>query len=123
MKTIFILCALILVVGGLAAWHATRMPNTYGQFTSAPPAQVADLIAKPTNYLHKTVAIEGIVTQQCTAMGCFFFFESGKSTLRVDLQDIAMKAPRKMGHPAHVEGQIVPYGDGYQFSASAIEFR
>jgi hypothetical protein len=55
-------------------------------------------------------------------MGCFFFFLSGKNMLRVDLQEIAMNAPRRNGRPARVEGQIVPYGDGYQFVASAVEF-
>ena len=56
-------------------------------------------------------------------MGCFFFFLSGKDRLRVDIEQIAMTAPRKNGHQARVEGQIVPYGDGYQFVASAVEFK
>lgn len=123
MKTIFVLCALILVAGSATAWHFTRTPNIYGQLTNAPKAQVADLIASPKDHLHKTFAIEGTITEQCESMGCFFFFVSGKQKLRVDLQDIAMTAPRKMGRPARVEGQIVPYGDGYQFAASGIEFR
>jgi hypothetical protein len=55
-------------------------------------------------------------------MGCFFFFLSGKNTLRVELQDIAMNAPRRNGRPARVEGQMVPHNDGYQFLASAVEF-
>jgi hypothetical protein len=56
-------------------------------------------------------------------MGCFFFFRSGRETLRIDLQDIAMKAPMKEGHPARVEGQLVPYDGAYQLSATAVEFR
>jgi hypothetical protein len=55
-------------------------------------------------------------------MGCFFFFRSGKSTLRVDLEEIAMNAPMKNGRRARAEGQMVPYGDGYQLWASAVEF-
>ena len=53
-----------------------------------------------------TVAIQGTVRQQCTAMGCYFFFLSGKTMLRVELQEIAMTAPRKNGHLSRVEGQI-----------------
>jgi hypothetical protein len=66
--------------------------------------------------------IEGTIVDQCETMGCYFYFRSGKSKLRVDLQDIAMHAPKHQGGKARVEGQIVPYDGGYQFSASAVEF-
>jgi hypothetical protein len=55
-------------------------------------------------------------------MGCYFFIHSGTKTLRVELQEIAMNAPMREGHPVRVEGQIVRYGDGYQLFASAVEF-
>ncbi len=103
-------------------WHALRVPSRYGAFTGAPKADVADLVAHPANFLHKTVAIEGEVRRQCTTMGCYFFFLSGKNMLRVNLEDIAMHAPRREGHRARVEGQIVPLGEGHQFFASAVEF-
>ena len=122
MKTILILCAATLVVGAAVTWKAVRMPSHYGTFSGAPKADVADLIERPKEFLHKTVTIEGTVRQQCTTMGCFFFFFSGKDMLRVELQEIAMKAPRRNGRPARVEGQIVPYDGEYQFLASAVKF-
>lgn len=122
MKTILTLCALTLVVGTALIWRAVRLPNHYGEFTGAEKAEVADVIERPKDFLHKTVIIQGTVRQQCTTMGCFFFFLSGKSMLRVDLQEIAMNAPRRNGRPARVEGQIVPFDGGYQFIASAVEF-
>ena len=122
MKTILTLCAVTLVVGAALIWNATRLPSRFGAFTGVAKADVAELIDRPEAFLHKTVAIEGTVKEQCTTMGCFFFFESGKKTLRVDLQEVAMNAPRKNGHTARVEGQMAPYGDGYQFYASAVEF-
>jgi len=122
MRMILGLCAVTLVVGTTLIWNATRLPSHFGAFSGAPKAGVADLIDTPKDFLHKTVAIEGTVREQCTTMGCFFFFKSGKKMLRVDLQEIAMDAPRRNGHTARVEGQIVPYGDGYQFVASAVEF-
>ena len=122
MRTILSICALVLVVGSVLVWRAVRQPNHYGAFIEAPKAEVVDLIEKPKDFLHKTVSIEGTVRNQCTTMGCYFFL-SGKNMLRVDLVDIAMKAPRRNGRPARVEGQIVPYGDAYQFVASAVEFQ
>jgi hypothetical protein len=56
-------------------------------------------------------------------MGCYFFFLSGKDRLRVDLEHIAMNAPRRNGRTARVEGQMVPFDHSYEFLASAVEFQ
>lgn len=122
MKIIFILCGLILVLGGIFVWRQWRLPVEYGTFIGAPKTEVIDLIEKPKDYLNKTVAIQGIIKKQCTTMGCYFFFESGNQSLRVDISELAMNAPMKNGHMAQVEGQIVPYDDGFQFWASAVHF-
>lgn len=122
MRTILAICALSLVVGSVLVWRTLRLPTHYGVLTGAPKVEVADLINRPKDFLHKTVALEGEVRNQCTTMGCYFFFFSGKQMLRVELAEIAMNAPRRNGRPARVEGQVVPYGDGYQFLASAVEF-
>src|SRR5438552_3151439 len=122
MRTILTLCGLILVAGGLFAWRAMRTPTHYGIFTRAPQAEVADLIERPKDFLGKTVSVQGTVREQCKTMGCYFFMLAGTKMLRVELQAIAMNAPTREGHQARVEGQIVPYGDGYQLFASAVEF-
>jgi uncharacterized protein YdeI (BOF family) len=123
MKKILVLCTVILLVATVFIWRAVAKPSRFGKFTGAPKAEVAALVEKPMAYLGKTVVIEGTVTEQCQAMGCYFTFHSGKDSLHVDLQDVAMTAPMREGRPARVEGQIVPRGDGYQFFASAVEFR
>ena len=123
MKTIFALCAAVLVAAAVLLYRQVRMPNEYGAFSAAPKAAVADLIARPKDYLKKTVAVEGVVREQCTSMGCYFFFHDGDKILRIDLQEIAMNAPRKNGRNARVEGQLVRYGDGYQLFAIAVEFQ
>jgi uncharacterized protein YdeI (BOF family) len=123
MKKIFILCAVVLMLATAWLWRAVAKPSRYGNFTGAPKAEVAMLIDKPTEFRGKTVTIEGTITEQCQAMGCYFNFRAGEKSLRVDLQDVAMTAPMREGRPARVEGQIVPRGDGYQFFASAVEFR
>jgi hypothetical protein len=122
-KTILALCAAVLILGGALLWHALRMPNEYGAFTGAPKAEIADVTGRPQSYLHRVVALEGTIREQCTSMGCYFTFHSGTSALRVDLQEIAMNAPRREGRVARVEGQLVPYGSGYQLVATAVEFQ
>src|SRR5690348_1090605 len=122
MRTILTLCGVTFVLGAALIWRAARLPREFGAFTGAPKAEVTDLVKRPEEFLHKTVAIEGTVRRQCTTMGCYFFFLSGEDMLRVELKDIAMNAPRRNGHTARVEGQIVPFDGGHQFLASAVEF-
>jgi hypothetical protein len=123
MRTIITLCAVILLAGSFFLWRAIQMPTLYGMFSGAPQAAVVDLVERPTTFLGKTVSVEGTISEQCKTMGCFFFFRAEGKTLRVELQDIAMNAPMREGRKAHVEGQMLPYGDGYQLVASAIEFK
>ena len=122
MKKIFTICAAILVIGAAFLWRAAATPTRFGTFTGAPKAEVARLIAEPKDYVSRSVEVDGVISEQCKAMGCFFFFKSGKDTLRVDLQEIAMTAPIREGRKARVEGRMVPYNDGYQLWASAVEF-
>jgi hypothetical protein len=122
MKKIFLLCALTLLAIGAIAWRAAAKPSRFGTFVGAPKADVAKLIAQPKTFTGKMLTVEGTITQQCKAMGCFFFFRSGEKTLRVDLQEVAMTAPMHEGRRARVEGQLMAYGDGFQFYASAVEF-
>ena len=123
MKKILVLCILTAAVAVVMIWRAAAKPGRFGTFTSAPKAEIAKLIAEPKTFLGKTVEIEGTIAEQCKTMGCFFFFRSGKDTLRVDIQEVAMTAPMREGRIAHVEGQIVPYNGAYQFYASAVEFK
>ncbi|HTS64898.1 MAG TPA: hypothetical protein VMH28_22900 [Candidatus Acidoferrales bacterium] len=122
MKKIFTLCALTAVIAAALIWRAAARPARFGAFSGAPRAEVASLIANPQANLNRTVEIEGVITEQCKAMGCYFFFQSGKGALRVDLQEVAMTAPMREGRRARVQGQIVPYNTGYEFFASAVEF-
>src|SRR5690242_8200656 len=123
MKSILALCTAVLLIGGALLWHALRMPNRFGTFTGASKVQVIDIVSRPENYLHTTVALEGTVREQCASMGCYFTFYAGAAAVRVDLQEVAMTAPRHEGRRARVEGQVVPFGKGYQLLATAVEFK
>jgi hypothetical protein len=123
MRTIFGLCGALLLAGAFLLWRSLREPGVYGSFIGAPHADVTDLVERPEDFLGKAVSVEGKISEQCKTMGCFFFFRSGGTTLRVELQAIAMKAPMREGRTARVEGQIMRYAGGYQLVASAVEFK
>lgn len=124
MKVIFALCGIILLVGAFLLWTTLKMPTKFGEFTGAPKVEIIDVINHPQDYLHKTVSLEGVIANQCQTMGCYFFFVIDTKELRVDLADVAMNAPqRRDGHRVRVEGRTVPYNNGYQFMASAVEFQ
>jgi len=122
MRTILVIFAALIIGGGVTVWKAMQVPSRFGTFSGAPKTEVAEVLKAPAAYANKSVLLEGVVREQCQTMGCFFYFLSGTQKLRVDLQDIAMTAPRKAGHTARVEGRTVPFGDGYQFWAAAVEF-
>lgn len=123
MKNILILCVITLAVGSAFLWRAVARPSRYGNFTGAPRAEVASLVERPKEFAGKTVSVDGTITEQCKAMGCYFNFKDGGKSLRVDLQDIAMTAPMHEGKHARVEGQLIPYGEAWQLYATAVEFR
>ena len=111
MRTILVLCAAIVVIGGVLIWKSMQLPTLAGTFTGAPKTNVGDLIERPKDFLNKTVLVEGEVRNQCNTMGCYFFFNVADKQLRVDLEPVAMNAPIREGRPARVEGQMMPYGD------------
>src|SRR4051812_2996499 len=121
MKKIILLCALTLAIATVFIWRAAAKPSRFGTFAGAPRVDVATLIANPKANAGKLLQVEGTVSQQCKSMGCYFFFKSGNDELRVDLQEVAMTAPMHEGGKVRVEGQLVPYNDGYQLYASAVE--
>ncbi len=84
MRKIFVLCILTAMVATAMVWRALGKPSRFGTFTTAPKAGVATLIADPQAFLGKPVEIEGTITEQCKAMGCFFFFHSGTATPKPD---------------------------------------
>jgi hypothetical protein len=123
MKKILILCAVTVIAAAVFIWRVVAKPSLFGHFTGAARVEVAALIEHPKDYLGRAVSAEGTITEQCQAMGCYFNLRDGRKALRVDLQDIAMTAPMHEGKPVRVEGQILPYGEGYQLVATAVEFR
>lgn len=125
MKTILILCGL-LIVGALATWFFLARPRQdhYGnEFRGFPPAELGKLVEKPADYLRKEVRIAGTLSRQCPNPGCWFFLtDVGGKELKVEMGDTTPHLPARVGKTATVEGQLIRYGEGYEFIGTAVEF-
>lgn len=122
MRVILGLCAVSLIALIVLLRSAMNADFRYGEFTGAPRVSVLELVEKPGDFRGRIIAVQGEVRQQCQAMGCHFFFIAGdRPPLRIDLEKLTGSAPMKEGHFARVEGRMVPFGDGYQLAATAVE--
>jgi hypothetical protein len=127
MKTILILCGLILA--GLAAWLvASRngsQANHHGTpFKNLPAVSLAELTGKPGDHVRKPVRIEGTLARQCPSRGCWFYLRDTEGhQLKVEMGDTTPDLPPRVGKTAIVEGQLIPFGEGHEFIGTAVEFR
>lgn len=128
MKKILITSTAILIAAtAIFMWKRMPADEHHGlPFTGLPPAAIADLATRPADFLGRPVSITGRLLRQCPATGCWFFLvdpaDSKARTVKVDMGDTISKLPQHVGGIAHVEGQLIQYGDGYEFIGVAVTF-
>lgn len=109
---------------GLALLASCGDGDRYGKpFAGFPKAELAALVDKPAEHFRKDVRIEGVVSRQCPATGCWFYLrDAGGKVLKVEMGDTVPKLPPRVGRAAAVEGKLIPYGDRVEFVGVAVEF-
>jgi len=109
----------------LAALAACNDGKHYGKpFQGFPKAEIAALVDKPAEHYRKDLRIEGVITRQCPATGCWFFVADGAGKeVKVEMGDTVPKLPPRKGKTAIVEGKLIPYGDRVEFIGVAVEFK
>ena len=122
----------VAVLIGVTVYFFNHREDHFGMgFAGSPTVAVADLVTKPTEFLKKPVRIEGVVARQCPATGCWFYLKDPNSPatngappqeIKVEMGDTVPKIPRHVGKFAAVEGQLIKYGEGYQFIGVAVTF-
>ena len=128
MKSILILCGVVIAaIAGLLYWNYGHREDQFGKpFVGYAPASLADLTAKPEAFLGKQVSIGGRLKRQCPATGCWFFLTDPTAPagpeLKVEMGDTTPRLPARLGKYAHVEGQLIKYGEGYEFIGVAVKF-
>lgn len=128
MKNIFILCAAIVIAAAAAmTWKFSRHDDHFGHpFTGLPAASIPQIMANPDDFLGRQVSINGVLKRQCPATGCWFYLsdpaDPKAQELKVEMGDTTPELPKRIGRPAHIEGQLIKYGEGYQFIGVAVTF-
>ena len=128
MKPILILCgAMVAAAIAFFVWQTISGEDHFGKaFTGLPPAAITDLATRPADFLGKPVSIHGKLQRQCPSTGCWFFLvdpaDPKAQAVKVEMGDTTPKLPQRLGQTAHVEGQLIKYGDGYEFIGVAVTF-
>lgn len=128
MKPIFILCGVIAAAAiAFFVWRSSSGDGHYGKpFTGLSAAPIPDMVVNPVNYLGKPVSIQGVLKRQCPSTGCWFFLadpaDPTAKQLKVEMGDTTPQLPQRLGQTAHVEGQLIKYGEGYEFIGVAVTF-
>lgn len=128
MKTILTLCAAIVVAAiAVFAWQFSKREDHFGKsFIGLPAAAIPEIVAKPDAFLGKQVSIQGKLMRQCPSTGCWFYVvnpaDPKAQELKVEMGDTTPRLPARLGKIAHVEGQLIKYGEGYEFIGVAVTF-
>ena len=78
--------------------------------TDAKVTSLADVLAKPDTFKDKTVVVEGVVSANCTEMGCWMQLApsaDAKQAMHVTFKDFAFFVPKdSKGMKARAEGVV-----------------
>ena len=103
-----IVIALLLLVAPTAFGEVVKRGAAIA--TDAKVTSLADVLAKPDTFKDKTVVVEGIVSANCTEMGCWMQIApaaDAKETIHVTFKDFAFFVPKNSkGMKARAEGVV-----------------
>jgi hypothetical protein len=128
MKNNLIISSLLLALGiTLVACKGSKRDEHFGQpFTGLPTAAIPEVVTKPESFLGKKISIQGVLKRQCPATGCWFFLtdpsDPKAQEVKVEMGDTTPQLPARIGQEAKVEGQLIKFGEGYEFIGVAVSF-
>jgi hypothetical protein len=125
MKTILILCGVVLLAGaGVLVWRLLRAEHHGALFNNPPAVSLKALKEQPEQHLGKSARIEGRIARQCPASGCWFILDDGQGNkVHVEMSGSTPTLPQRVGKRAVVEGQLIKMGEEYEFTGTGVEFK
>jgi hypothetical protein len=99
----------VLLIAALAAGLLSAADIKLGKpLTVKDPLPLATLLAKPADYVGKTVQVKGKITEVCQMMGCWMdLTDDGGRKLRIKVKDGEIEFPKdSAGKTAVAEGRF-----------------
>jgi len=124
MKTILVMCAVILLAGAVfLVWRANRPDHHGGVFKGLKEVQIGEVLKNPSTFTNGEIRVKGRITRQCPVSGCWFFLDDGSGKqIKVEMSEVTPELPQNIGKLAAVEGKVVKIGDEYQVAGEGVEF-
>jgi hypothetical protein len=115
----FALTALVVALS-----YGSRAEHFAGEMKGYPKVAIKDVLHSPARFARQNVTICGKMTRQCPTLGCWFMLtDADGAQIRVDVSSTCGGLPGRVGHTATVEGQLIPFGDAYQFVGTGLDIR
>jgi len=118
MKNLVIGIAVVAVIG-LGVWYAFAgsgekgAQNTFGQGTGAEVTPIGQIVKSPDKYLGKVVTVEGEMTKECPASGCWWYVKDDSGEIRADSFGSNFALPlNKEGKHIRTTGKVVKNDNG-----------
>jgi hypothetical protein len=123
MKGILVLCAILLMAGGIALYvNFTRSDHFGAPLAVARITPLAEALATGTD-LSGDVRVQGKIVRQCPSAGCWFFLDDGAGRqVRVELGHLGTNFPQRVGRTAEVEGRLLKSGSDFELVGNGVIF-
>ena len=112
MKNI-IIGIVVLAVIGVGIWYAFgnnggKKANALGQGTGTEITPIGQITKAPKDYVGKVVTVEGQLSKECPASGCWWYVKDGTGEIRADSSGSSFALPlNKEGKHILTTGKLV----------------
>jgi len=118
----FVIVVSLAGCGGNSSGNSNNNDEKYGvNITEKGITSVKEIYTNPSEYLDKTVRLEGKIVQECPS-GCWFYLEDETGKIYVDIKPSGLSIPPKVGKKVVVEGVPSNRNGGIIIIGKGVEF-
>ena len=120
--TIFVF-TLITVLAVFSTFGCAQQGKSFGQpITEANLTPIGDILAKPEQFVGKTVRIEGKIMDECPAGG-WFFLKDATGTIYVNLHPSYFAISQVRGHQVIAQGVVRKEGTQVEVIGEGVQIK
>jgi uncharacterized protein YdeI (BOF family) len=118
-----IITILVIAAVGAGVWYAfggQQKTQIFGQAPGAELTTIAAIQANPAAYLDKTVTVEGAITKECPASGCWWYVKDATGEMRADSLGAGFALPlNQTGKKVRTTGKVIK-SEGGELELAAV---